>query len=257
MNPHLCRVVLRPRDPFEVFDLTFRLVREVWRPLLAMSLLVLLPLWLALMVGCGLTRGHWGLAVVPLVASAAVQAPFTMLVGRLLFQDRVGIGEVLRDVLWRLPALVGGWVVGIGGWLGSSLGCGILLPFVQMGLLYLPETALLERVDVSRGVRRSTRLAFQHVGISIVGALAWWVLTAWLAIVGEVTGQAIVSFVLQLGEPFGSLIGGYVTPWLLAGILVAQPLHAIYRLLLYVDVRTRVEGWDLQVALRAAGLQGT
>ena len=68
-------------------------------------------------------------------------------------------------------------------------------------------------------------------------------------------GHGIVEFLLQLGRPFGSLSNGEVTPYAVAGVLLAQPLIALYRLLLYVDVRTRLEGWDLQVSLRALGME--
>jgi hypothetical protein len=76
----------------------------------------------------------------------------------------------------------------------------------------------------------------------------------WFAVTAEAVGQGLVSGVLQLGTPFGDVLLGEVTPFLILGILLSHPVYAIYRLLLYVDVRTRVEGWDLQVGLRAAGL---
>ena len=68
-------------------------------------------------------------------------------------------------------------------------------------------------------------------------------------------GQLIVAQGLQLGQPFGSAMDLQVTPYLLFGMLAVQPLHALYRLLLYIDVRTRVEGWDLQVAFRGAAIE--
>ena len=44
-----------------------------------------------------------------LLAAPLLQAPFTLLVGRMLFADDVGVGEVLRELLGRLPALFGAW----------------------------------------------------------------------------------------------------------------------------------------------------
>jgi hypothetical protein len=125
---------------------------------------------------------------------------------------------------------------------------------IEPALAYMTETALLERVAVSRGISRTMRLAGARPSNALVTALSWWLLTAWFALVGEAAGQGLVGFVLQLGQPFGELAVDHVTPYVLGGVLVAQPLHAVYRLLLYVDVRTRLEGWDLQVALRAAGM---
>ena len=90
-------------------------------------------------------------------------------------------------------------------------------------------------------------------GVVLVGTLVSYGSLMWAAIAAEALGQNLVGFVFQLGAPFGSAPED-ITPYLLAGLLVGRSLFAVYRLLLYVDVRTRVEGWDLQVQLRAAGM---
>ena len=254
MNPNLCRLVLRPRGPLEVFDLAVALARARWRPLLSMAGLMLGWVWLLCLPLCWLVEGAPWLLLIPVVLSPLLQAPFTLLGGRLLFADEASARGVLRDLVSRRVGLAWSVALCAVGGLGVLMTCGVLLPVVGPTLLYLPETALLERVPMRRGVSRSVRLAGGHAGTALTGAAAWWVLTAWGAGVGEATGQALVAFVFQLGEPFGSALRGDVTPWMLGGMLLAQPAHALFRLLLYVDVRTRVEGWDLQVGLRAAGL---
>lgn len=254
MNPHLCRVVLRPRDPLEVLDLAFALVR--WRGGVMLRLLAMtaLPVWILASVLAWLTDGQWYALVVPFALGPLLQGAFTVLVGRLLFSDGVRARDALVESLRRIPALLGVWFVRGLALLGVSLTCGLALPFVQGALLYQTEAALLERVGPNRGLRRSTRLASTQPGTATVAVMGWYVLLAWFALVGEVSGQRLVSFVLQLGQPFGSAVDGVVTPYLLAGLVLFQPAYAVYRLLLYMDVRTRAEGWDLQVALRALGL---
>ena len=255
MNPNLCRVVLRPRGPLEVIDLGFRLVRERMRPFAILGIIVTLPVFLPLAFATWLFDGHWAVAIAPLVVGPLMQAPFTVLTGRLMFSEDVSLTSVMRDTVAAFPVLAATWILALVGWAVSARTCFYGTPFVQAALLYLPETALLERVSAQRGLRRSFRLAGGHMGISLVGSLARWGITVWCGIVAESSGHAIVSTVLQLGSPFGSLMEGTVTPYLILGLLVAQPAFAIYRLLLYVDLRTRVEGWDLQVGLRAAGLE--
>ena len=254
MNPNLCRVALRRRGPLEVFDLSLVFGHARLRPLLLMTLLTVGPLFLLCIPLCWYFDGHPGLLAIPAVAAPFLQAPFTMLTGRLLFADEVPLWSALKDVIKAGPQLVAAWLTELLGWMLVIASCGYGAVLVQPALLYMTETALLERVGPGRGLRRSLRLAGGHVGIALMGAAARWVLIVWFAVVAEASGQAIVGFILQLGEPFGSAWQGDVTPYLLLGLMLSQPAHAVYRLLLYVDVRTRVEGWDLQVGLRAAGL---
>jgi len=254
MNPNLCRVALRPRGPFEVFDLTLRFIRERARALLWLCLWTVAPFAIACSLSA-MAPDYQPLALMVAIGVAPlIHAPFTAVGGRLLFADDTSV----RTGLWSTIRHPSGLLVGIGAsvatWVLICTGVGVFaLPF----LVYLPETAILERVPVNRGVSRSSRLAAGQVGVAIVAAIAPWVLMAWGGLVGELSGQLLVGFVLQLGQPFGALAAGDVTPFLLVGVLLSHPVYAIFRLLLYVDVRTRMEGWDLQVGLRALGIGGS
>ena len=252
MNPNLCQVALRPRGPLEAFDLGFRFARERHGPLGKLLLLTLLPLWLPTIPACLLAQGNPALLLFPLVAGPFLQAPFTVLSGRLLFASHYPFFSVIKDVFTQLPALLTAWAMGALGWAVASISCFTFAIPVQGALLYHTETALLERVGPQRGLRRTLRLAGGNFGIALAGALSRWLLLAFFGLAAEALGQSLVGFVFQLGQPFGSLWTGQVTPYLLAGLLFAQIVHAIYRLFLYLDVRTRVEGWDLQVGLLAA-----
>jgi hypothetical protein len=254
MNPNLCRIVLRPRNPFEVFDLSLRLVRERYRPFLRLGACLVLPLWVFFSALAWWLDGVWWVALLPLVVGPLVQAPFTMLTGRLLFSDEVSTWQVLGDTAKQGGALCVAWLVEVAALVIGALSCGLGVLPLQGAVLYVTEAALLERVGAQRGVRRTLRLAFAHGGIAAAGAVARWWFLVWFAVTAEAVGQGLVSGVLQLGTPFGDVLLGEVTPFLILGILLSHPVYAIYRLLLYVDVRTRVEGWDLQVGLRAAGL---
>jgi hypothetical protein len=255
LNPNLCRVVLRPRGPLEVFDLGVRLVATNAGPLLRLSALLVLPAW-GVCSTIAIAAPEWpGL---PLAAAALlafpIQAPFTLMGGRLLFQETVSAREVLRATASLWASCVGVWTIQAFAMVLGMAMCGWGLLITLIPTLFVAETTLLERVEFSRSLRRSTRLASAHPGTAAVGALGYFGLVVWGGIVGEFGGAALLGTVLQLGSPFGTMLTGSVTPGLLLGVLAAQPLYAIYRLMLYVDVRTRVEGWDLQVLLRAAGL---
>ena len=255
MNPNLCRVALRPRGPLEVFDLGVRLLAASPRAFAWLLALVVTPPWLvASAVAVALPdAGPWLLAAA-FVVGPFVQLPFTLLGGKLLFAESVSAREVLRD-LWSLavPAVqVATAQVALA--LFGLFACGVGWFVFVVPTLYLAEAALLERVDFGRQIRRSSRLSSAQGFSALVGAAAVWFGTAWFVLVAEGAGSALLGTVLQLGSPFGSLYTGTVTPWALLGTLAAHPFLAVYRMLLYIDSRTRVEGWDLQVRLRAAGL---
>jgi hypothetical protein len=197
---------------------------------------------------------HWATALLPLALGPLIQAPFTLLGGRLLFDESVSVGDIASDLRARAwPSWIPSLAIAFAAFVGSVASCGVIAVSLLF-LVFLPECALLERVDPRRGLRRSWRLSSGAPGGAIAGAIGRWVLAAWCASVAEASGQAVVSYIFQANLPIPSALDGFATPWVLLGLLASSPLWAIWRLMLYVDARTRVEGWDLQVGLRAAGL---
>ena len=64
---------------------------------------------------------------------------------------------------------------------------------------------------------------------------------------------------LQLGAPFGELTTDGGTVYAVTGFFLTIPIVAAARFLTYVDLRTRREGWDIQLkfmAIAAAARDG-
>ena len=71
----------------------------------------------------------------------------------------------------------------------------------------------------------------------------------------ETLGDAIIDSVLQLGQPFGDLWKEGGSGYALLGFFLAVPVVAAARFLKYIDVRTRKEGWDIQLRFVALAEQ--
>jgi hypothetical protein len=70
-------------------------------------------------------------------------------------------------------------------------------------------------------------------------------------VAGDLLGQGLVEFVLQLGRPVGSLFHDGGSTYALFGYFLSVPYVSSARFLGYVDSRTRREGWDIQVRFAA------
>jgi len=254
LNPNQCRVVLRPRGPLEVFDLTVRFARVHAPALWRLALWTILP-WAPIFAGlCWYFEGHLALFIIPIALGPLVQGAYTILGGRLLFSDHVELTPLARESASTGLRLLPLWFMYGVFTLVSAVACFYALPLVQVAGLFVTEAVLLERAHMGKAIQRSVAVAGAGLGHACVAVGLRWAIALWGALVCESLGQFLFDFVLQLGQPFGSLFAGQATPFALMGLLASNPLQSLYRLLVYVDVRTRAEGWDLQVALRAAGL---
>ena len=191
MNPNLCRVVLRPRTPLAVFDLTWRFLAQRWQPFLRLFAVVYLPLWLLSLPIAWLTDWHWGVGIGVVALSWMVRLPFTLLAGRLMFADTVSLRSVLWDCVRRTPMVAMAGVVHLMALMAGAATCGISLFLSAGGLAWLSECILLEqRVNAGPGggwtaARRSWHLATQGAGAAMAAIVGTVFLTLWFAALGE------------------------------------------------------------------------
>jgi hypothetical protein len=255
VNLLAARVVLRQRSLADSLDIALPFCLANKRPLGVLALVILGPI-AALLAYLRLAR-HWSWVAVWFLCagvSLLVEGAFTVALGELLFKPpaEARVRTFVARFLRRFPAL-----------LFATLAWGLLVALTVFIMaptsLFVPEALLLEGAGFGRALARSRALARNRVGF----CLGVWLAAALLPALGaasiDLLCNSVTSFVLQLGYPTGELFSDGGSGFAVFGALLAVPVVAAVRFLGYVDLRTRKEGWDIQlrfVALAEQSAQG-
>lgn len=243
-------IVLRPREPSEILDLACRFGVAHAAPYLRLGAAVLLPCAaLCLALRYALDAPWWVTWLAALALATPAQGVFSVLASRLLFSETPSTWTTLRAFGRRLPSYLGALLVSRALLAASALMLLLPLPFAWVALLFQHEASLLEQVGPFASVQRSGQLVRNRGGFSLL--LLLLVAQGSIVLGAELFGQALVDSVLQLGRPFGSLFDDGGTPYAILGLFASVPFVATARFLQYIDLRTRSDGWDVQVRFMA------
>ena len=258
MNLLAARVVLRQRSLADTLDLAMPFCLANKRPLGILSVVVLGPV--AALLAYLRIRKHWTWpAVWALCAAASLlfEGVFTIALGELLFKPpaEARVRSYLGRFLRRFPALLVATSVrqAVLAFAASLLVFPVFLTAPPS--IFMTEAMLLEGATMGKALARSRALARNRAG-TCVGV---WLATAMLPVVGaiamDVVCNSVFGFVLQLGSPTGELFETGGSGFAVLGALLTVPLAAAMRFLAYVDLRTRKEGWDIQLRFVALAEQ--
>jgi len=253
VNLLAARVVLRQRSLADSLDLALPFCLANKRPLGVLATVMLAPIAAVLVFLRVGKHWHWpALWLLCAGASLMVEGAFTVALGELLFKPpaEARVRTYVARFLRRLPGLL---------WATLLRGVAIVCTFTVLapGSIFVPEAMLLEGAPFSRAWSRSRALARNRGGV----CFGIWLATLTLPVVGAVSMDllcnTIVGFVLQLGRPAGELWTDGGSGFAVLGALLAVPVAAAVRFLGYVDLRTRKEGWDIQLRFVALAEQST
>jgi hypothetical protein len=244
------RVTLRERPVLDVFELALRFCVVHAGAYAKVAAVVLLP---AFVVSWGAAKlgGWWVGWSTCVVVSTFATAPFVALASRLVFADSVGTREALGVALRALPRLVGMRFLQLLALAASSLM--VFLPWLWLGsiLLFVVEVIILEQASIPATFGRAQRIASANLGAAAGTMLVLLLLPVCAAMLADVAGREVMQTVLEIHPPPSIFKEG--GNWLaLAGFWIALPLLTTARFFVYLDARTRNEGWDIQT--RFAGI---
>ena len=179
-------------------------------------------------------------------------APLTIVLGDLMFRRQVRLARIAGTLLVGLPAMI----------LSQVLLRGLLLvfvvvmpsqyPFLDEVILLEQEVEKSERKSVFDQIRRARMLTSGYEGEFFVRWLGQLLL-----------GTTFALCVLMSVKVLGSTLFGNELTWYRPGmgdlngllfqaaVWVAVAFFGVYRFFAYVDRRIRLEGWELDVQIKA------
>lgn len=253
MDLSRARIVLRQRSVLDVLDLALRFLVSHAGSYARVSVVALLP---AVLVSWGVAQSFgwaWGWIVTVFLAML-VQTPFTSLAARLVFQPDVRVRDVLGTSLRALPRVLGLRLVQL-----LAVGVGLMMLIVPglwigVSLFFIVEVAVLERATFGTAIARSLRIAAGQSGHAGAAVLALFSLQLGALVLGDQIGRSVLVDLLQFNAP-ESLFTAGGSALALIGFWLFVPYVATARFLVYLDLRTRNEGWDIQTRFLAIALR--
>jgi hypothetical protein len=260
------RVVLRPRSFLDTGDLALVFVQR------HAALFVRLLPWVVLpAAGCWALHAFascppYAALLIELLILSVTSGVYTILCGDLMLAPGASLRDVQKRFLRtheRLPESTESmprtrtfypflrfiWARIV----GAMVMC-FTLTFLYGYVAFTPEGVLLEKGKTREVLSRSQAL----LGATGGRAVLMWVAIPMLLLFGAV-GMELIRYSLRamfaLPVPTLSDLGTGLSwaPYL--GAALIQPYIVVFRFLLYIDCRTRREGWDLQVQFSTLATQ--
>jgi hypothetical protein len=244
------RVALRERPLLDVLDLTLRFCTQHAWAYAKMSVVVLVPAFAASWAAARL--GGWWLGwAATIFFTCFAGVPFVALASRLVFADAVSTREALGIALRSLPGVIAVRILQLVALSASALVLGLAWFWLGTILLFVVEVLVLEQGGVGATLGRAQRLANAHFGDAVLAMLLLAGGPVCAAMLADVAGREILQGILEVKPPASMFrVGG---SWVaLVGWWSVLPLLQTARFFVYLDIRTRTEGWDIQT--RFAGI---
>lgn len=249
MNLAHANIAIRQRSVLESVDLSLPFVLKLGKSVyLRLTLATLLPAWILCGILGYVMELHWGwLWLVALMLHSLLQGVFTLAAGQLVFEEAVSVRQILKKFLRKLP----GYAVGLAFTRTlialTSLTFFLLLPFAWARLAYAYEVMLLEGASLGSLWSRCSALVKMQTGLALQMLTCLVSIVIAIILCSELLALGLVSYLLQLGSPLGSLFDDGGSLFALFGLFLSTPLVATARFLSYIDGRTRRDAWDVQV----------
>jgi hypothetical protein len=247
------RVALRPRSMSDVLDLAGPFCMGN-RRLMGRLALVHVSVGAGLAAVCRL-RLEWAWPSVWLLVAAYLlltNGIYTLAAGELLFRrpDEIRVWTLLRRFVRRFPSYAVARILHLTG-LAICAAIVLPLPVFAARWFFFGEALLLESASPLASLTRSSRLVLFRSGPSFGLALASLCAPFLFAVATDVMGNVVVHLLLQMGQPLGSLFENGGSGFAVVGVLLSAPFVASASFLGYIDMRTRKEGWDIQLRFMA------
>ena len=238
------RVVFRERSLLDVLDLALRFLVVHVKPYAIVAAATLLP-----SLGITWAAGHflgwavaWGTGIFLAFATAI---PFTLLASRLVFQDDVKATAVLASSLREVPRVLFARVL----WLVLvAIASIFVLPLIWVGTAYLftDEVLLLERASIGASFKRSQAVATTSFGDAFLAVFVFATTVFGAVALADYGGRSVIGELLQI-EPPRSLWTEGGSLLAIVGLFAIVPFVTTARFFAYLNIRTRSEGWDIQI----------
>lgn len=237
-------VRLRQRNPWEAIDLGFAMAREWWRDLYGVWLGVLIPLAIT---ACLLLPPVWAGLLVWWLKPALDRIVLHVLASA-VFGSRPGWREALR----AYPRYARNGLIGSLLWRRLSLIRSFTLPIRQLenarGTSGRARIAQLQRRVRSQAVWL-TVICLNFETVAVISFVGLYVL---LVPASEESVGSAFSWLKHMNESGRAYLG---TGLWIAAIALIEPLYVAAGFALYLNRRTVLEGWDLEVQLRSVAQQ--
>lgn len=242
MNLEALTLEVRPRSPWEAMDLAVRLCVQHWRILLSSWLVTVLPVFMLASLILLENYPYWAFFLVWFLKPLYDRVPLFVL-SRVIFSEPV----TWKDVLHAVPVFFKTSIVSSLTLYRLDMGRAFALPTVQLEGLRGKQRNQRMRA-LRRGVKNREVLLFM-LCVNLEALLSWGIIGMVLILLPTDMALKGAEVVLVNNEPPAWVNALSMLMYFMA-MMVIEILYVAGGFMLYLNRRTILEGWDIELTFK-------